>query len=136
MAVHNICLERCLPSGITNSFLTPCAAFNFSSEILRDTFRSKLPEYIEKLNEAFNLIPMGQVSGLAPTWQGGPFDQCIIEGEWNPQQQALHGGPIPMMSGAPGSRGKPETWPHTETQHMMKIRSDNSWQIRCKQKQC
>ena len=128
MAVHKICLERCLPSGITNSFKTPCAIFNFSSEILRETFRSKLPEYVGELNEAFNKIPMGQVSGLAPTWQGGPFDKCIIDGSWNPQQQALHGGPIPMMSGAPGSRGMPEKWPHTVAQHMMQIKPDASWQ--------
>ena len=55
---------------------------------------------------------MGQVSGLAPTGQGGPVDKCIINGAWNAEQQALHGGPIPMLSGAPGSRGVPDFWPH------------------------
>ena len=127
MAVHKICLERCLPSGITNSCNTPCAFFNFSTEILRETFRRELPEYLVELNDAFNKIPLGQISGLAPTWQGGPVDRCVIDGTWNPQQQALHGGPIPMMSGAPGSRGVPEKWPHTAAQHMMQIKSDASW---------
>ena len=59
---------------------------------------------------------MGQFSGLAPTWQGGPVDRCVIDGTWNPQQHLLHGWPIPMMSGAPGSRGVPESWPHTNSQ--------------------
>ena len=55
---------------------------------------------------------MGQASGLAPTVQGGPFDKCIINGSWNAEQQAAHGGQIPMLSGAPGSRGIPEVWPY------------------------
>ena len=76
----------------------------------------KLPEYIAQLNAAFNRVPMGQVSGLAPTGQGGPFDKCIINGSWSAEQQALHGGPIPMLSGAPGSRGIPEVWPYLKPQ--------------------
>ena len=90
--------------------------FNFTPEVIREIFQTKLPEYIQQLNEAFNRIPLGQISGLAPTGQGGPFDKCIINGAWIPAQQALHGGPIPMMSGALGSRGIPEVWPHMQTQ--------------------
>ena len=33
-----------------------------------------------------------------------------------------------MMSGAPGSRGVPERWPHYAAQHMMKTMKDDSWQ--------
>ena len=90
--------------------------FNFTPEVIRETFQTQLPEYIQQLNEAFNRIPLGQISGLAPTGQGGPFDKCIINGSWNAAQQALHGGPIPMLSGAPGSRGVPEVWPHMPAQ--------------------
>ena len=119
MTAQRICLERCLPNGIKATFKTPCTAFNFAPEVIKETFQTKLPEYIAQLNAAFSQIPMGQVSGLAPTGQGGPFDKCIINGAWNAEQQALHGGPIPMLSGAPGSRGVPDVWPHcnaTETE--------------------
>ena len=59
---------------------------------------------------------MGQVSGLAPTGQRGPFGKCIINGSRSAEQQALHGGPIPMLSGAHGSRGIPEVWPYLKPQ--------------------
>ncbi len=105
-------LSRCIPTGVTNIFRTPCTTYQFSPEVIRETFQKNLPDYIQQLNAAFSQIPMGQVSGLAPTGQGGPDDRCFINGVWSAEQQALHGGPIPMMSGAPGSRGIPDQWPH------------------------
>ena len=91
--------------------------FNFFSEVIRETFQTKLPQFVKELNEAFNRIPTGQISGLSPTGQGGgPFDKCIIKGSWNAAQQTLHGGLIPMLSGALGSRGVPEVWPHVQSQ--------------------
>ena len=112
MTVTKLCLERCLPNGIRTNCSTPCATFNFAPDVIKETFQIKLPQYVAQLNAAFNNVPLGQVSGLAPTGQGGPFDKCIINGVWNAEQQAAHGGPIPMLSGAPGSRGIPDVWPY------------------------
>ena len=112
MTVHKLCLERCLPSGITHAFKSPCANFNFSKEVLRDTFQKKLPGYILELNEAFSKVNGANVSGLAPTWFGGPIDDCVIDGVWEPSLQRMHGGTIPMTVGAQGSHGVPEQWPH------------------------
>ena len=107
-------LSRCIPIGVTNVFRTPCASHHFSPEVIRETFQKKLPDYIQQLNVAFDRVPMGQLSGLAPTGQGGPFDDCVINGSWNADQQSLHGGPIPMLGGVPGSRGVPEQWPRNQ----------------------
>ena len=75
----------------------------------------KLPSMLEELNRAWAKIPMGQLSGLAPINQGGPQDKCIIDGVWSPALQAAHGGPIPMLAGAPKSRGIAEAWPYSKT---------------------
>ena len=53
---------------------------------------------------------MGKISGLAPIGQSGPIDDCVINGEWCPQQQALHGGQIPITGAMPGSKGLAEKW--------------------------
>ncbi len=53
------------------------------------------------------------VSGLAPTFEGGPLDDCVRAGAWSSQQQRAHGGPIPFMSGAAGSRGVKQEWPYS-----------------------
>ena len=70
---------------------------------------------LKELNEAWANIPMGQLSGSAPTNQGGPFDNCIVNGSWSPEHQAAHGGPIPMPAGAPSSNGIVKTWPYNNT---------------------
>jgi len=48
--------------------------------------------------------------------QGGPFDECYLNGAWSAEQQALHGGPIPCRGGAPLSRGVPEIWPYARSE--------------------
>ena len=106
-------LAMCLPKGVTHSFCTPCQEHTFTSEIINEVFTEKLPHYIKELQAEFEKVPMGQVSGLAPKSNGSPFDNCLVEGSWSAEQFALHGGPIPCQGGAPGSRGIPETWPHT-----------------------
>ena len=74
----------------------------------------KLPILVEELNRAWANIPMGQLSGLAPINLGGPQDNCMVNGAWSPTLQAAHGGPIPMMTGAPNSRGMAEEWPYNK----------------------
>ena len=112
MTRQTLYLDRCLPRGITHESNTPCANQKFTKHEIRELSNFKLPEYLKQLNDAWDLIPNGQVSGVAPTNQGCPFDNCVIDGKWNPQQQALHGGPLPMLSGALASRGVPESWPY------------------------
>ena len=57
----------------------------------------------------------GQQTGLATPTLRNPFDQAILKGEWNADKFAQHGGKIPILGGAPGSRGIPEQWPHARS---------------------
>ena len=115
MMMRAINLARCLPQGVASDFSTPCANTKFPKEIIQELFQIQLPKAVKELQAAWNNIPMGQISGLAHINQGGAFDNCVIAGKWSGEQQAMHGGPIPMLSGAPGSRGVPEQWPHPRT---------------------
>ena len=113
--MRTINLARSLPPGVASDFSTPCANSKFPKETIHELFHVQLPNAVKQLQAAWNNIPTGHISGLAPINQGGPFDNCVIAGKWNEEQQAMHGGPIPMLRGAPGSRGVPEQWPHPRT---------------------
>ena len=103
-------LDDGLPTGVTYSFNPPCDKNKFSTEQLDKIFKSDLPIYLKGLRKEFDKIPMGMISGLAPIGQSGPIDECVINGEWCPKQQALHGGQIPITGAMPGSKRLAEEW--------------------------
>ena len=43
---------------------------------------------------------------------GGPIDDCVRDGAWDPELQLAHGGPLPFLSCSRGSRGVVESWPY------------------------
>ena len=45
--------------------------------------------------------------------EGGPVDDCVRDGVWDPNLQLAHGGPLPFLSCRKGSRGAPEEWPYS-----------------------
>ena len=65
----------------------------------------KDPSLKVQLEEKWNAIPAARLSGLAPTFHGGPIDLCEVNGVWSPTLQAAHQGAIPIMASLTGSRG-------------------------------
>ena len=101
-------LYDALPLGITMEFETPCKCQTFSDEIITDIFKTKLPDFLKALKVEWDATQCGQQTGLATPSSQGPFDAAILKGEWNTEKFAQHGGKIPIMGGALGSRGVPE----------------------------
>ena len=54
------------------------------------------------------------VSGLMQASEGGPVDDCVRDGVWDPNLQLAHGGPLPFLSCRKGSRGATEAWPYSK----------------------
>ena len=98
--------------GINFGLRTPCYGQIFSKDILDELFKEKLPTYVQEVQATWGQIQETRISGLAPLSAGGPYDQCMRNGVWDPELQCEHGGPIPFLSCAKGSRGIPEQWPH------------------------
>ena len=65
----------------------------------------KIPSLKVQLKEKWNAIPAARLSGLAPTFHGGPIDLCEVNGVWSPTLQAAHQGAIPITASLTGSRG-------------------------------
>ena len=105
-------LANSLPMGVTLNFEPPCVGHEFPNDVLMDLFHEQLPSYIAKLKLAWAAIPNGQVSGLAPGFQEHLMDSCETKEGWDAERFAQHNGPVPIMGGAPGSKGRNETWPH------------------------
>ena len=101
-----------LPMGVTLSFEPPCVRHVFSNDILTELLQEKLPTYIAKLKLAWEAIPNGQVSGFAPGFEKNLMDSCETKDGWDAERFAQHNGPVPIMGGAPGSKGRNETWPY------------------------
>ena len=76
------------PKGITVDVDPPCPTPKFSTHVLDEIVKDHLPGYLKSLRGAWGNISMGQVSGLAPTAQGGSIDNCIIGGAWSVEQQS------------------------------------------------
>ena len=92
---------------------TPCQQINFNTSAIANLFQNSLPQYITDMRSKWEDIRCTTVSGLAPTYEGGPLDDCTVAGAWCSQQQRAHGGPIPFMSGAAGSNGVQQDWPYS-----------------------
>ena len=90
----------------------PCQFQKISQSVISDLFQNSLPSYIQDMRNKWGEIRCTKVSGLAPTSEGGPLDDCIRSGAWIPEQQLAHGGPIPFLSGSAGSRGVKQQWPY------------------------
>ena len=116
MTKQTLDLYDALPLGITMDFETPCKGQKFSDESITDIFTTKLPEFLKELKEGWNATQCEQQTGLAMPSSQGPFDAAILKGEWNTEKFSHHGGKIPIMGGAPGSRGIPEKWPYKKSQ--------------------
>ena len=99
-------LGRSLEKGITFEFDPPCSDREFSHDILKDLFVNKLPKYLATLSTQWEETSNEQISGLAPTWSGGPIDPCIEDGAWSMEKHRQHVGHIPILGGLPGSKGR------------------------------
>ena len=101
-------LNNLLPIGVTYNFETPCKGTVFPQSVLVELFTKHLPIYLEKIRDKWSVTTETLVTGLAPTSSGGPIGTCSGPKGFDCNQYAKHGGLIPIMGGAPGSRGKPE----------------------------
>ena len=108
-------------SGMTSGLFTPCQQHKFGAGVLNELFQKSLPTYLQQLQSNWSSIQSTRVSGLVPTSEGGPFDDCVRDGAWVPEIQAAHGGPIPFLACSEGSRGAVESWPYFQNQRA------NSW---------
>ena len=103
-------------SGLTAGLNTPCQFHKFSTGLLGELFETSLPKYLQEMRSKWGEIQCTRVSGLAPTFEGGPVDDCVRQGSWCEQQQLAHGGPIPFLSCSKGSRGVIQPWPYFQQQ--------------------
>ena len=103
-------------SGLASGLLTPCQQHRFGTGVLNELFQKSLPTYLQQLQSNWSSIQSTRVSGLVPTLEGGPFDDCVRNGAWVPEIQAAHGGPIPFLACSDGSRGAVDSWPYFQNQ--------------------
>ena len=103
-------------SGVTSGLRTPCQNQRFGTGVLNELFQNTLPTYIQQMRRDWSSIRSTRVSGLVPTSEGGPFDDCVRNGAWVPEVQAAHGGPIPFLACSTGSRGAVDSWPYLQNQ--------------------
>jgi len=108
-------------SGMTSGLFTPCQNQKFGAWVLNELSQNTLPTYIQQMRNNWSSIQSTRVSGLVPTSEGGPFDDCLRNGAWVPEIQAAHGGPIPFPACSNGSRGAVDSWPYVQNQ------SANGW---------
>ena len=73
---------------------------------------NSLPKYLKDLGASWEKNHCTTVSGLMAVPDGGPIDDCVRDGAWDPELQLAHGGPRPFLSCSRGSRGVVESWPY------------------------
>ena len=112
MTVLNLNLNNALPLGVTYNYEPPCKGTVFPQAVLEDLFTKQLPTFLTEIREKWEGTTETWVTGLASTSSGGPIDQCLGQVGFDHNRFIKHGGPIPIMGGAVGSRGKPEQWPY------------------------
>ena len=117
-------LADSLPMGVTFNFEPPCVGHVFPNDVLTDLFKEKLLAYIAKLKLAWEAIPNGQVSGFAPGFQKNIMDSCETKDGWDAERFAQHNGPVPIMGGALGSKGRNETWPYQRSDGLKSAMGD------------
>ena len=99
-------------SGAHSGLATPCQQQAFDKTTLDDLFSNSLPRYLKEMGANWETIQCTTVSGLMSVPNGGPIDDCVRDGAWDPELQSAHGGPIPFLSCSKGSRGAVEVWPY------------------------
>ena len=99
-------------SGPYSGLATPCQQQAFDTATLDFLFSNSLPEYLKEMRANWETIQCTTVSGLMSVTNGGPIDDCVRDGVWDPELQSAHGGPIPFLSCSKGSRGAVEVWPY------------------------
>ena len=105
-------LDNVLPLGVTFGFDPPCKAEAFSESTLTELFKEKLPSYLAQLKQGWESTDLVRTSGLTNVSQAGPFDASVVGEDIDAETWFSHGGTIPILGGAPGSRGIPEAWPY------------------------
>ena len=99
-------------SGAFAGLATPCQQHSFDKATLDDVFANSLPKYLKDLGASWGTIHCTTVSGLMAVPDGGPIDDCVRDGAWDPELQLAHGGPLSFLSCSKGSRGVVESWPY------------------------
>ena len=99
-------------SGAYSGLATPCQQQVFDKATLDDLFSNSLPTYLKELGAGWGKIHCTTVSGLMSVPNGGPIDDCVRDGAWDPELQLAHCGPLPFLSCSKGSRGAVEVWPY------------------------
>ena len=96
--------EKVFPHGLVGNLQAP-----FSGAVGADVVGqalAKLPETKKELREVWISIQTARLSGLAPTFDNGPLDDAIRNGEWRPELQSA----MPTAGGLPGSKGVKVPW--------------------------
>jgi len=107
--------EKSLPHGLAANF---AALFSGQlEEAVIDKAMANLPAAHEELSQKWNSINVTRASGLVPTFEGGPFDDCVRDMVWLPSLQ----NPMPTALGLPESRGLIQKWRHGEVNEVKDI---------------
>jgi len=98
--------EPIMNHGLAANFTAPHSG-SLDREAIEKSL-ALLPEYKKELGAKWNSIGTTRPSGLAPIFEGGPLDDAVRDGAWQPDLQ-IH---MPTAGGFPGSRGHRLVWPH------------------------
>ena len=94
------------PKGLAPNFIAPFSG-QLSTSAVTEAL-AKLPAALNELRARWLSINSVRTSGLMPTFEGGPLDDAVRDGAWNPDLQV----DMPMAGGYPGSRGAIQMWPY------------------------
>ena len=97
-------------NNVSTTIGAPCQELLLGNDT--ENVLSKLPFLKAQLKDKWNTIPAARLSGLAPTFQGGPIDLCEVDGVWSPTLQAAHQRAIPIMASVTGRRGVAKPFEH------------------------
>ena len=108
IAIISAMTDKSMPHGLAVNYAAPFSG-QLEEEAVNEAM-ARLPESIEELRWKWNSIEVTRVSGLVPTFEGGPLDDCVRDDVWQPSLQT----PMPTVLGLPGSKGLIQKCPYGE----------------------
>ena len=98
------------PHGLAPNFIAPFSG-KVTKEMAADTLAT-LPAAKVELHRRWGSINVSRLSGFCIVAEGGPLDDAVREGVWQPSLQV----DMPTAGGLPGSRGVKQPWPYHQTE--------------------
>ena len=106
--------------GLAPSFIAPFSG-KVTKEMVADSLAT-LPAAKVELRMRWGSINETRPSGFCPVAEGGPLDDAVREGVWQPALQV----DMPTAGGLPGSRGVTQEWPY-QKEEAGPVAASSSW---------